>query len=273
MDSQQKFTTLNNGIAMPLVGLGVYDMHHEDAEKAVLNALEIGYRLIDTAEAYKNEVQVGKAIRASGIPRNKIFVTTKVANGDQGFENTLKAFDQSLRKLDTDYIDLYLVHWPIRGKRKDTWSALEKLYADKLVRAIGVANYLMPFLDELKSYATITPVVNQVEFSPYLFNEELLNHCKKNNIQLQAYTPLVRGKKFKDPRLLKLANKYKKTPAQIILRWDIELGVSAIPKSVSPERLKENFDVFDFALTSDEVELMKTFDENLRVCEDPMDYL
>ncbi|MBS1598097.1 MAG: aldo/keto reductase [Bacteroidetes bacterium] len=265
-------TILNNGVEMPLLGLGVYDMHGKESEQAILDALEIGYRLIDTASMYHNETEVGNAIRQSGLPRKEIFITTKVNNSDQGFDDALKAFDVSLAKLKTDYIDLYLVHWPIKGKRKDTWKALEKIYASGRAKAIGVANYLVPFLDELKTYANITPAVNQVEFSPYLFLKDLLNYCKKDKIQLQAYSPLLRGKKFKDPALLQLAKKYNKTPAQIILRWDIELGVSPIPKSVNPERLKENFNVFDFSLSKEDVELMNGFDENLRVVDDPMDH-
>ncbi|HRG78610.1 MAG TPA: aldo/keto reductase, partial [Cyclobacteriaceae bacterium] len=175
----QLFTTLNNGINMPLLGLGVYDMYNREAEEAVTNALEIGYRLIDTAAMYKNETEIGNAIRASAVPRKEIFLTTKVADGDQGYDNTLRAFDESNRKLNSEYIDLYLVHWPIKKTRKDTWRALEKLYADKRVRAIGVANYLIPFLNELDTYGKVTPAVDQVEFSPYLFLEDLLNECKR----------------------------------------------------------------------------------------------
>lgn len=269
----QLTTVLNNGIEMPLVGLGVYDMHGKQTEQAILDALEIGYRLIDTASMYHNEAEVGNAIESSNIPREEIFITTKVNNSDQGYDSTLKAFDTSIAKLKIDYVDLYLVHWPIKGKRKETWKALENIYQTGRAKAIGVANYLIPFLDELKQYATITPAVNQVEFSPYLFLRDLLEYCRKDRIQLQAYSPLLRGKKFNDPRLVQLANKYHKTPAQIILRWDIELGVSPIPKSVNPERLKENFNVFDFQLSSDDVTLMNSFDENLRVVDDPIIHL
>lgn len=269
----QLYTTLNNGITMPLLGLGVYDMYHREAEEAVTNALEIGYRLIDTAAMYKNETEIGNAIRSSAVPRREIFLTTKVADGDQGYDKTLRAFDESSRKLNCEYIDLYLVHWPIKKTRKDTWKALEKLYADKRVRAIGVANYLIPFLNEVDTYCEITPAVDQVEFSPYLFLEDLLNECKRKNIQLQAYTPLVRGQRFTDPKLIALSSQYEKTPAQIILRWALQFGVSTIPKSSNLNRLKENFDVFDFQISEDDMKKINAFHENFRVVDDPMDFL
>ncbi len=268
----QLFTTLNTGITMPLLGLGVYDMYNREAEEAVISALEIGYRLIDTASIYKNENEIGNAIRSSAIRRSEIFLTTKVADSDQGYDQTLRAFDASSKKLDCDYIDLYLVHWPIKKTRKDTWKALEKLYADKRVRAIGVANYLIPFLNELESYSAITPAVNQVEFSPYLFLEDLLIECNRKKIQLQAYTPLVRGQRFNDPKLQELAGQYGKTPAQLILRWILQLGVSAIPKSSNVERLKENFNVFGFQITEVDMKRINAFNENYRVVEDPMDF-
>lgn len=267
----QLYTTLNNGHQMPLLGLGVYDMYNREAEQAVLWALETGYRLIDTAEMYKNETEIGNAVRESGINRNELFVTTKVNNDDQGFDKTLRAFEESLKKLNIDYIDLYLVHWPIKATRKNTWLALEKLYTEGRVKAIGVANYLVPFLTELESYANIVPAVNQVEFSPYLYLKDLIDVCKQKDIQLQAYTPLVRGMRMNDPRLQSLAQKYNKTPAQIILRWALQHGVSSIPKSANLQRIKENFDVFDFEINQTDMNFIDTFDENLRVVEDPMD--
>jgi methylglyoxal/glyoxal reductase len=188
----QPYTTLNNGSNMPLLGLDVYNMYKKEAEQAIITALEVGYRSIDTAAMYTNETEVGNAIINIGINRNEIFVTTKVNNPDQGYDNTLRAFDRSMKKLNIDYIDLYLVHWPIKGKRKDTWKALEDLYNNKQVKAIGVANYLLPFLHELETYATVVPAVNQVEFSPYLYLKDLLNYCKERGIQLQAYTPLTK---------------------------------------------------------------------------------
>jgi methylglyoxal/glyoxal reductase len=270
---EQLYTTLNNGISMPLLGLGVYDMYKREAEEAVGNALDIGYRLIDTAAMYENEKEIGNAIRASKVPRKEIFLTTKVANPDQGYNSTLKAFDESSKKLNCEYIDLYLVHWPIKKTRKDTWLALERLYNEKRVRAIGVANYLVPFLKELESYGSITPAVDQVEFSPYLFLEDLLNECKAKQIQLQAYSPLVRGQRFSDHKLISMAEKYGKTPAQIILRWALQLGVSAIPKSSNLTRLKENFDVFDFQISEEDMLKINAFNENFRVVDDPMGML
>lgn len=265
------YTQLNNGIQMPLLGLGVYDMYNQEAEKAVSWALEIGYRLIDTAAMYKNEIEIGNAVRQGGIPRNELFITTKIHDDDQGYDNTLRAFDESQRKLNCDYIDLYLIHWPLKSTRKETWLALEKLYADGRVKAIGVANYLIPFLDELATYGNITPALNQVEFSPYLYLKDLLNYCDTKKIQLQAYTPLVRGERMTDAKLLALAHKYQKTPAQIILRWILQRGVSAIPKSSNLARLKENFDIFDFQISPEDMILIDNFNENYRVVDNPMD--
>lgn len=278
MKNQQLYTTLNNGVEMPLFGLGVYDMYGKDAEQAVSWALEMGYRLIDTAAMYNNEKEIGNAIRASGIPREEIFLTTKVHNDDQGFGKTLKAFDASLKKLDCDYIDLYLVHWPLSKTRRDTWKALESLYniekneANGRVRAVGIANYLEPFLKELETYSEIVPAVNQVEFSPYLYLKDLLELCQSKHIQLQAYTPLVRGERMRDAKLVAIADKYSKTPAQIILRWALQHGVSTIPKSASQHRLKANFDVFDFNISSEDMLKIDDFNENLRIVEDPMDF-
>jgi methylglyoxal/glyoxal reductase len=273
MNNNQIFTTLNNGIKMPLLGLGVYDMYNKEAEQAVSWALETGYRLIDTAAMYHNEPEIGHAIRQSGIARNEIFITTKVNNTEQGFDKTLQGFETSLKKLNCDYVDLYLVHWPLKNTRKESWLALEKLYKEGRVRAIGVANYLIPFLEELQVYATTMPVVNQVEFSPYLYLENLLKYCQNQSIQLQAYTPLVRGERFNDPKLVAIAEKYHKTPAQIILRWALQLGVSTIPKSSNKKRLLENFDVFDFQISEMEMAKLNNFNENLRIVDDPMDFL
>jgi len=263
---------LNTGASIPLLGLGVYDMHNDEAIAAVTHALAAGYRLIDTASMYGNEKQVGIAVRNSGVPREEIFVTTKVNNSHQGFEATLRAFEESMKELDLGYIDLYLVHWPIRGKRKDTWKALEHLYENKMVKAIGVANYLLPFLEELSTYANVVPAVNQVEFSPWLFAEELLEHCNSKGIILQSYTPLVRGQKFGDPRIRELASRYGKTPSQVILRWNVQLGVSTIPKSANPARIAENFDIFDFEISAEDMRLLCSMNENFRMVDDPMDH-
>lgn len=269
----QPYVTLNNGSQMPLLGLGVYDMHGSETEDAVGTALQTGYRLLDTAAMYGNEKEVGNAVRNSGLPRAEIFVTTKVANTQQGFDQTLKAFDESLRKLSIDYIDLYLVHWPIKGTRKDTWKALETLYDKQRVRAIGVANYLVPFLQELETYSSITPAVNQLEFSPFLYLKDVADYCSQRTIQLQSYSPLTRGKKFNDPTLRAVAEQYGKTPAQVLIRWNLEHGVSTIPKSASKTRLQENFDVFDFSLSHEDLKKLDGLHESFRVVMDPMTML
>jgi diketogulonate reductase-like aldo/keto reductase len=273
LTNQQLYTTLNNGNQMPLLGLGVYDMHAAEAVHAVQYALETGYRLIDTAAMYENEKQIGEGIRRSAIPRDEIFLTTKVNNTDQGYDETLKAFDKSLQELNVGYIDMYLIHWPIKHQRKETWKAIESLYRNKLVKNIGVANYLLPFLQELETYGTIIPAINQMEFSPFLFMQEELDYCEQHNIVLQAYTPLVRGQKFNEPSVRELAEKYQKTPAQIILRWAVQQGISTIPKSSNPSRIQENFNIFDFEMDQSDILYMNTWNEDFRIVDNPLDML
>jgi diketogulonate reductase-like aldo/keto reductase len=262
--------TLNNGVVMPHLGLGVYDMYESEAETAVTTALQIGYRLIDTASMYKNEKEIGHGVRNAGIPREQLFVTTKLNNTDHGYDNALQAFEVSERLLDIGYIDLYLIHWPIRGQRKESWKALEKLYDEKRVRAIGVANYMEPFLDELATYAHVAPAVNQVEFSPYLNRKKLLARCKKDGVAVQAYTPLSRGQRLSDPRLTAISERYGRSTAQVTLRWLVEMGICPIPKSVSRARLAENIDVFDFQLSASDRDAIGHLDEGLAICGDPM---
>jgi diketogulonate reductase-like aldo/keto reductase len=204
------------------------------------------------------------------LPRNELFITTKVPNTSQGYDNTFRAFDNSMKALNIDYIDLYLVHWPIKATRKETWKALEQLYIDKRVRAVGVANYLEPFLDELASYSDLVPAVNQIEFSPFLYLSGLLEKCTQLGIRLQAFTPLARGKKFENALLKELSEKYQKTVAQIILRWDIQHQVSAIPKSANPLRQKENLSIFDFTIEEVDMRKLDKLNENYRVVDDPM---
>jgi methylglyoxal/glyoxal reductase len=215
--------SLGNAIPMPYLGLGVYQMEEgEEVVNAVSQAITAGYRLIDTAAAYDNEAGVGKAIRESPVAREEMFVTSKVWNTDQGYENTLKAFDRSLRKLNFDYLDLYLIHWPVKDKYKETWGAIETLYIDGRIKAIGVSNFLQHHLQDLMSDAKIFPMVNQVEFHPYLVQQDLLDFCRDNDIQVQAWSPLMKGNFNKIEGLRMISDKYGKSPSKIVLRWDLQ---------------------------------------------------
>ena len=265
----QDGVALSNGVVMPWLGLGVYKVPEgEDVERAVTAALEAGYVSIDTAAFYENEEGVGRAVRASGVPREKLFITTKVWNTDQGYESTLKAFEASRKKLGFDYVDLYLVHWPVSGKYRDTWKALEKLYGEGLVRAIGVSNFQIRHLEDLAAVANIRPMVNQVEYHPLLTQKPLLQYCRENGIQLEAWSPLMRGN-LDLPLLQELARKYGKTPAQIVIRWDLQHEVVTIPKSSRPERIRENADVFDFELSAEDMERIDALNQNRRFGADP----
>ncbi|MFX3636397.1 MAG: aldo/keto reductase [Candidatus Pristimantibacillus sp.] len=265
-------TELNNGVRMPWLGLGVYKSQEgEQVEQAVSDALEAGYRSIDTAAAYGNEEGVGRAIAECGINRNELFITTKVWNSDQGYESTLQAFEASRRKLKLDVIDLYLVHWPVVGKYKETYRALEKLYKDGHVRAIGVSNFLLPQLNDLLAECEVKPMVNQVEFQPFLTQPELQSYCLDNQIQLEAWSPLMQGNL--DVALLKeIGLKYDKSPAQVVLRWDLQNGVVTIPKSVRKERIIENANIFNFELTEAEVLAINNLNEGRRYGSDPMTF-
>lgn len=265
-------TTLNNGVEMPLLGLGVFaPTQANEVQQAIEWALEAGCRLIDTAAAYGNEREVANAIRASGIPRSDIFITTKVWNDDQGYTRTLRAFNRSLERLSLDVVDLYLIHWPIKEHRHETWRALEKIYSDGRARAIGVSNHYPVHLDELLTEAHITPAVNQFELSPYCYLPDVLAYCREKNIQPQGYAPLVRGEKANDPKLVALAEKYGKSTYQLLIRWSLQQGVVTIPKSVKRERIQENFDVLDFTISDEDMAQMNTFYDNTRIADDPRD--
>lgn len=261
---------LNNGVEMPIFGLGTYQSRRgKETKEAVLAALEAGYRLIDTAAMYENEEDVGEAVRKSGIPREEIFVTTKLWNSDHGYDRTLVAFEDSRRKLGLPYVDLYLIHWPVEGLRNESWKALEKLLKEGKCRAIGVSNYMTWHLKELFRNSSTVPAVNQVEFSPYLYQKDLLKFCRKHDIQLEAYSPLTKGHKLNDPRLGDIGLKYSKSPAQILIRWALQKEVIVIPKSSRRERILENADVFDFAISAKDTKVLDSFNQDLRTSWDP----
>jgi len=270
MLSIKETARLHNGVKMPLFGLGVYKVEEgAEAEKTVNEALGLGYRLIDTAAMYQNEEGVGKAVRNSGIPREEVFVTTKVWNSDQGYESTLKAFDSSLRKMGLEYIDLYLIHWPVKGKYIETWKALEEIYQQGKVRAIGVSNFNIHHLEDLAKHSSLKPVVNQVELHPALAQNALREYCSRDDILVQAWSPLARGRILADPILTAIAEKYGKTPAQVILRWHLQNGVAVIPKSVTSSRLRENADLFDFELSGYHMDEIDSLNVNTRFGADP----
>ncbi|WP_420149690.1 aldo/keto reductase [Spirosoma sp.] len=263
-------TKLNNGVEMPLLGLGVYaPNHHTEVQQAIEWALEAGCRLIDTAAAYGNEREVGDAVRASGIPRSDIFITTKVWNDDQGYNRTLRAFNRSLERLRLDTIDLYLIHWPVKQFRHETWKALEKIYRDGRARAIGLSNHYPAHIDELLTEAEIKPAVNQIEFSPYCYLPDVVNYCRAKSIQLQGYAPLVRGLKRTEPRLMALSEKYSKSTYQMLVRWSMQHGVVTIPKSVHRDRIYENFDILNFSISEEDMAEMDTYYDNTRIADDP----
>jgi len=257
---------LNNGVEMPWLGLGVYlSPPGRETEQAVRWALDAGYRHVDTAAFYENEADVGRAVRASGVPRESVFIATKVWNSDQGYEGTLKAFDRSRKLLGVDVVDLYLIHWPVKGRYLDTWKAMEKLYAEGKARAIGVSNFLVHHLEDLGKSSSVTPAVNQVEFHPYLVQKELLSFDAAAGIRHEAWAPLTRSRSLGDPVIAAIAAKHGRTPAQVVLRWDFQLGVVAIPKSVHRERIEENSRIFDFALDPGDVERITALDTGTRI--------
>ena len=261
---------LHNGVHMPYLGLGTYQADNDqEVIDAVKSALQIGYRHIDTASAYKNEEGVGQGIRESGVPRKDIFVTSKVWNSDQGYESTLKAFNESLKRLELDYLDLYLIHWPVAGKYKETWKALEHLYAEKKIRAIGVSNFLKHHLEDLLEVCKVVPMVNQMEFHPFLVQQDLIDFCTKNTIQYESWSPFMQGKVFDLDICNDLAKKYGKSVAQIILRWNLQKGVVAIPKSVHKNRIQSNADIFDFELSKADIAFLDGMEKGERTGPDP----
>lgn len=261
-------TLLNNGIEIPMLGLGTYKIGKtdEDVYNAIRTALDVGYRHIDTAALYANEVPIGKAIRESGIPREDIFVTTKLWGNDVVKDEVPQAFDRSMQLLNIGYVDLYLVHWPVKGKLVSTWREMEKIYASDKAKAIGLSNHLLHHLEEILDEANVLPTVNQVEMHPYVVLDDLVDFCADNTIVCEAWSPLGSNKAplLEEKILKEIGEKYGKSPAQVVLRWNIERGVVAIPKSSNKERQAANLNIFDFKLTPEDVQLINSLDKNYR---------
>ncbi|CCW62714.1 unnamed protein product [Phytomonas sp. EM1] len=274
LSHQVPFLTLNNGVKMPQLGLGTWKSENNDAENAVKHALKIGIRLIDTAFYYQNESFVGKAIKESGVPREEIFITTKLWNSDHGYEKALAAFERSRAALDLSYVDLYLIHWPGKDMNSltETWRAFEKLYNEKKVRAIGLSNFNIDHIDHILSICTVPPMVNQVEIHLLLQQAKLRAYCAEKNIIVTGWRPLGDGKLLSNPTVTMLAEKYHRTPAQVLIRWMLQLGIVVIPKSIKPERINENFGVFDFVLDDSSMTLLNSMDEGKRIGPDPSEF-
>lgn len=263
---------LNNGVEMPQLGYGVWQVPDDEAERAVATALEAGYRSIDTAAIYGNEEGTGKAVAGSGIARKDLFVTTKLWNSDQGYDATMRAFDTSLEKLGLEYIDLYLIHWPLpsRGKYIDTFKAFEKIYADGRAKAIGVSNFYPEHLEKLIDATSVIPAVNQIELHPHLQQHAAREYHAEQGIATEAWSPLGQGRGLLEvPAIIAIAQKHGRTPAQIVLRWHLQLGNVVIPKSVTPSRIKENIEVFDFSLDTEDLAAITALNEGRRLGPDP----
>ncbi len=255
---------LNNGVEIPALGFGTYQIRGQVVEKVISWALEAGYRHIDTAMAYSNEKRIGAALRESDVLRENLFITTKLWNKDHGYENALRAIDTSLNKLGLDYVDLYLIHWPIEGFT-ETWTAMEEILVSGKARAIGVSNFMIHHIEELLAVTKTVPTVNQIECTPYLYNRDILEYCDKHGIKISASSPLTRGTKLDDSKLVQIANSHEKTTAQVLIRWGLQHGLIEIPKSRSKDRIIENFQVFDFTLSEEDMRELDSFDECLRV--------
>ncbi|CCW70545.1 unnamed protein product [Phytomonas sp. Hart1] len=272
--SKVPFLTLNNGVKMPQLGIGTYKSHADEADNAVKHALKIGIRLIDTAYLYENESYIGKAVKESGVPREEIFITTKLWNTYHGYENALAAFERSCIALDLDYIDLYLIHWPGKDMNSltETWRAFEKLYNDKKVRAIGLSNFNIEHIEHILSICSVSPMVNQIELHVLFQQTKLRKYCKEKNIVITGWRPLGDGKFASNSTIVALAEKYHCTPAQILIRWQLQLGIVVIPKSVKQERITENFCVLDFELDESSITLLNSMDDGQRTGPDPSVY-
>ncbi|UJH67908.1 aldo/keto reductase [Allomuricauda sp. SCSIO 65647] len=261
--------TLNNGLKMPSIGLGVlFAKNDGEVENAVITALKSGYRKIDTASAYQNEKGVGWAIRQSEVPRKNIFLATKVWNTEQGYDKTLFAFEQSLKQLQTDYVDLYLIHWPVKSKYKETYRAMERIYSSGKAKAIGVCNFNMAQLEDLMEHSGIVPAVNQVEMHPHLSQNELLKFANAHKIQVEAWRPIMMGQVLEIPQLMAIGEAHQKSAVQITLRWLVQRGVAVIPKSVTQKRILQNYEIFDFELTEEEMAAIEALNQNRNLGED-----
>ena len=269
IDSITDSATLHNGVEIPWLGFGTFQLTGATAERAVTWALDVGYRSVDTAAVYHNEVEVGAAIRNSGVAREEIFLTTKVWNTDQGYDATMSAFEASLERLGTDYADLYLVHWPVEGMFGETWRALEELHSTGRARAIGVSNFLVHHLEELLKGAHVVPMVNQVEFHPRLQQPKLQAFCRDHGIRLEAWRPIMKGGVLDIPELVEIGQGVGKSAVQVTLRWMIQKGVVAIPRSSQREHVEANADIFDFELTPEQMGLIDDLDRDMRTGEDP----
>jgi 2,5-diketo-D-gluconate reductase A len=263
--------TLNNGVVMPQLGFGVWQVPDDEAQPAVETAIAAGYRSIDTAKLYHNEEGVGRAVRASGVPRSELFITTKLWNDEHDYDRALRAFDASLDRLGMDYVDLYLIHWPVpkQDKFRDAWKALEKVYAEGRAKAVGVSNFTTANLTRLMESSSVVPAVNQIELHPRLSQPELRAFHAEHGIATEAWSPLGQGQLIGDPVVAKVAAAHGRTPAQAILRWHLQLGVVVIPKSVTPSRIAENFDVFGFELDDTEMDAISGLDMRGRIGPDP----
>ncbi|MGI6570339.1 MAG: aldo/keto reductase [Caldicoprobacterales bacterium] len=259
---------LRNGVKMPWLGFGVAYIDADKVTDSVKTAISAGYRSIDTATDYGNESEVGRAVKESGIPREELFITTKVWNADHGYDNAMRAFEKSLKVLGMEYVDLYLIHWPVKGKYLETWKAFEKLYEEGAVRAIGVSNFHIHHLEKLMKNSNMPPMVNQVELHPLLNQKDLRDFCERNNIQIEAWSPLMQGS-LTIPLLTDISRKYGKTPAQVVLRWHLQNRVVVIPKSSRSHRILENADIFDFRLTAEDMEAIDGLNEDRRLGPDP----
>ena len=266
-----QYKILNNGVKMPVLGLGVYKSG-EDTKQAVLDALAAGYRHIDTATLYKNEALVGEAIRESGIPREEIFITTKLWNDDMRSGKQMEAIEQSLKLLGTDYVDLYLIHWPVSSALESSWKVLEQIYKEGRARAIGVSNCHMEHLMRVMAVATVVPAVNQVECHPYLSQKSLRTFCNNVSITMEAWSPLGRGNVLSDPVIGQIAKKHGKTPAQVVLRWELQENWIVIPKSVHKERIVENSQIFDFELDKEDMAKIDSLNQDRHFGTSPDDF-